>query len=341
MLRWQRTRTSAGRPYFVRIRTATGYVLFVTACIIAAALYLYSRAPGESSEELAVQQHIKALPTQTFCAKPRPPLVCAHGGLASKGTAPPNTAEAFQSALRLGVDCVEVDVARTRDGSLVVLHVRELQQLVDGMSRPQQRELLQRAGVQEVSRLQVGDLVLSDILSLSWSPGGQKVLTVKEAIMLTQGQVDSVILDVKTYQDKRGRPEDGSLIAEQVVVMVHDTGCSNCLIWAKSDQVMLDVKRLSPGQRAGYIVMNETEAVRREGMHQPLRLRGLEVVGMHFGMVDSYHLQLIHAAEIQLYSWTINNASLMHQVLDVGVDALVTNEPRMVMEAIDSRLSQC
>ena len=43
----------------------------------------------------------------------------------------------------------------------------------------------------------------------------------------------------------------------------------------------------------------------------------------------------------QLHSWTINNASLMRSVLDVGVDAVVTNLPHMAMEAIESRLQQC
>jgi|LauGreSBDMM110SN_4_FD.fasta_scaffold1266559_1 hypothetical protein len=31
----------------------------------------------------------------------------------------------------------------------------------------------------------------------------------------------------------------------------------------------------------------------------------------------------------------------MRAVLDVGVDAVVTNAPRMAMEAIESRLYQC
>lgn len=54
------------------------------------------------------------LPMQT-----RPPLVCAHGGDSSD--APPNSADAFQAALRAGVDCVEIDVARTADNHLVRL----------------------------------------------------------------------------------------------------------------------------------------------------------------------------------------------------------------------------
>ena len=74
------------------------------------------------------------------------------------------------------------------------------------------------------------------------------------------------------------------------------TGCTNCLIWAKSDDVVRHINRISPGQRSGYIVMNETEAARKAAMHLPLRMAAPEVVGMHFAMVDTYHLRLLHAA---------------------------------------------
>lgn len=41
------------------------------------------------------------------------------------------------------------------------------------------------------------------------------------------------------------------------------------------------IQRLSPGQRTGYVVMNETEAVRKEGMQHPLRIKvGVESVGV-------------------------------------------------------------
>jgi hypothetical protein len=42
---------------------------------------------------------------------------------------------------------------------------------------------------------------------------------------------------------------------------------------AKSDTVVETIKRLSPGQRAGFIVMNETAQAISEGMHLPLRMQ--------------------------------------------------------------------
>ena len=43
------------------------------------------------------------------------------------------------------------------------------------------------------------------------------------------------------------------------------------------------------------------------------------MVGMHFGMVDKYHLDLLHGAGKQLHAWTINHVDLMRRML-VGVD---------------------
>ena len=48
------------------------------------------------------------------------PLVIAHRGASSD--APENTAAAFEAAIALGVDAVELDVRRTSDGVLVVHH---------------------------------------------------------------------------------------------------------------------------------------------------------------------------------------------------------------------------
>ena len=57
-------------------------------------------------------------------------MICAHGGNAPGAGAPPNTLPAFRAAISAGFSCVELDVAATMDGHLVVLHVRELDQLL-------------------------------------------------------------------------------------------------------------------------------------------------------------------------------------------------------------------
>lgn len=116
----------------------------------------------------------------------------------------------------------QVDVARTRDGVLVVLHVRELQELVSawllsqqhpharsehGESTPPSPRMLPGDthtpwGVQ-LSQLQVGDLSWGELQRLRWPGTDQGVLRVAEAITLTSPYVDCVTLDIKTYVDRQ------------------------------------------------------------------------------------------------------------------------------------------
>ena len=88
----------------------------------------------EAERDSAAELHtLHQQPSQRFCSLP-PPLVCAHGGDAT--SVPPNSAAAFLAAIAGGTRCVEVDVARTKDGKLVVLHSRELLQLLRLAGRP-------------------------------------------------------------------------------------------------------------------------------------------------------------------------------------------------------------
>mmetsp|Transcript_29286 Transcript_29286/g.93719 ORF Transcript_29286/g.93719 Transcript_29286/m.93719 type:complete len:136 (+) Transcript_29286:87-494(+) len=123
--------------------------------------------------------------------------------------------------------------------------------------------------------------------------------------------------------------------------LVQEKECNACLVWAKSDHVVRAAKRLSPSTRAGYVVMNETEANRADGKHELLRLKEPEVVAMHHAMVTDKVLRDVHWAGKELHAWTANTPGMMRRLLDVGVDAIVTNHPATLLEAVQRRWLRC
>ncbi|KAF5841138.1 PLC-like phosphodiesterase [Dunaliella salina] len=305
------------------------HVLLGLACIVAVfQLLVLSRWRVHEDKEPVGKQ-----PSTAFCSK-LPPTICAHGGDTSTGL-PPNTAAAFQQAIALGSGCVEIDVARTSDNVLIVLHPRDLETLLGEAWHPD---------------LQVGDLSWHDISRLAWAAPQEKhradraaksndyrVLTAAEAVQMTSPFMD-IILDAKT-SDRN--PSDEQEMADALVHLVYNTRCNNCLIWAKSDKVVDLIKDLSPAQRTGYILMNNSEAAISQGMHLPLRGVQGEVVGAHHGMIDSVLLGLLHQHNKQLYAWTINEDQVLERLLDIGVDALVTNKPGAALTKIQSLLILC
>jgi hypothetical protein len=187
----QRSATRSGR---------TTTALLALAVLAAVALLLYRWAPQQQSQETSgseeeqrdserEMQLLHQRPSRRFCQLP-PPLVCAHGG--DSGAAPPNTAAAFAAALRGGARCVEVDVARTRDGHLVVLHSRELQHLL----RLAGRAPAQQSPAQPPP--QVGDFTWAEVQQLRWE-GGEGVEAVEAVVRLVQANTDQITLDVKTH----------------------------------------------------------------------------------------------------------------------------------------------
>ncbi|XP_078156134.1 PLC-like phosphodiesterases superfamily protein [Carex rostrata] len=249
----------------------------------------------------------------------KPPLVCAHGGDSSK--AAPNTMEAFRIALQSRVDCIEVDVSRTSDGFLVALHDRDLQRIsgnrtakVGHMTFNEIREL--DAGYESTKELQK-----------------QIVPLVENALELTSESVRQVILDIKV-----GPPLYEQGLAEETLSIVKKTKCKNCLIWAKSDAVAMDVINLSQDVMVGYIVMKDplTGAASKVG-----RIKGAHVGGVYHPLVNEKLLRNFHRRGEKVYAWTVDDTDSMQRMLTERVDAIVTSDPTLLIQFMQDSRSEC
>ena len=102
-------------------------------------------------------------------------IAVAHRGGA--GLAPENTLAAVHRALAGGADVVEIDVHRTRDGELVVLHDADVRRTTDAATALPGRE-----------SYAVADLTLADVRRLdagSWKDArfaGERVPTLAEVV---------------------------------------------------------------------------------------------------------------------------------------------------------------
>ena len=135
-----------------------------------------------------------------------PPLVCAHGGDAT--VAAPNTLAAMNAALEAGAQCIEVDVALTKDGSVVCLHMRQLTQWTDQsllqVHLKRKRGWLQQScsafDIAEIQACisQVGDLTLAEVLDLQ-GPQNETVPLLEDVIRLLHHGVTRLIIDIKLH----------------------------------------------------------------------------------------------------------------------------------------------
>lgn len=248
-----------------------------------------------------------------------PPLVCAHGGDSSR--APPNTMTSFRLAIRSQVDCVEIDASRSRDGVLVALHDRDLQNITgDDTSK-------------------VGDLSISQIKGLDAGFGfakefqNQEVPTLDDALQFVSESVKQVIVDVKV-----GPPHFQQGLAEELLSVINRTQCRNCIIWAKLDTLGRELMQLSRDIMVGYIVMKDPITGIQSDL---LRMEGAEVIGVYHGLVNEKLVNLAHRAGKKVYAWTVDDIESMQKMLLVGVDSIITSQPNSLQKMIEYMRNQC
>ncbi len=80
--------------------------------------------------------------------RPEKPLVIAHRGYSR--VAPENTLLAYQKAIEVGADMVEMDINLTKDGELVMIHDHFLERTTNGFG------LVQDCTLDELKQLDAG-----------------------------------------------------------------------------------------------------------------------------------------------------------------------------------------
>jgi len=161
------------------------------------------------------------------------PAVVAHRG--ASGHRPEHTLEAYRTAIRMGVDDIELDLVATRDGVLVARHDLELSPTTDVARQPALAHLRRTLAVDGVAQRGwfVQDLTLAELKTLATRErlpgtrpgntsydGAEGVPTLTEVLAMVgaesarRGRAVGVLLELKhaTHHDAAGLPLDVPLM---------------------------------------------------------------------------------------------------------------------------------
>ncbi|XP_057973043.1 glycerophosphodiester phosphodiesterase GDPD4 isoform X5 [Malania oleifera] len=150
---------------------------------------------------------------------------------------------------------------------------------------------------------------------------------------LISNSVRQVILDAKV-----GPPSFEKGLAKDILSIVKRTGCRNCLVWAKSDNLARDMIKLSADVMVGYIVMRDPSTGARSNL---LRMKNAGVVGVYHPLVDEKLVRILHGRNKMVYAWTVDDVDSMQKMLFQHVDAVVTSNPSLFQSLMQDMRTQC
>jgi glycerophosphoryl diester phosphodiesterase len=212
--------------------------------------------------------------------------------------APGNTIASFDAALAAGVDMVEFDVLRLRDGRLVLAH--------DYADAARREPPTLDEGLDHFAGEAYMDVELDVDLKL---PGYER--EVVEALsrrgLLERSLVSSTYLE---SMDRLGELAPGLRRGWSIPRARRD--------YTRSP--------LAPG---AYALMRLLRAVLPRRAGRMLRAGRFEAVMAHWLLVSPRLVQSVRRENGQLYAWTVDDGRRIDRLASLGVDGVITNDPRL------------
>lgn len=230
------------------------------------------------------------------------PIVTAHRGFSA--AAPENTLPAFQLAIDQGCERAELDVQMTKDGVVMVTHDTNMHRCTG------RNQNIYDLTYDEVRKLDAG----------RWfgkKYAGTKVPTLAEVLDLCKGKIE-LNIEIKP---NAATPE----LETETLRIIHEKGFeNNCVITSQSYETLCKVKELAPGISTGYILAL--------GVGSYYNLPAADFFSVESTFITSGMVQQVHLRGKTVSAWTVNREEDASDLLNLGVDDIITDKPGMVQQ---------
>lgn len=238
----------------------------------------------------------------------RTPWIVAHRG--ASGHAPENTIAAFERAVQLGAEFIETDLHLTRDARFVAIHDNTLGRTTNGH------------GI-------VGDHTLAELRQLDagmWFDRQfmeQRIPTLDEVLEFAR------VHDVVFYLEIKYGAAWGMHHA-LVGALGNVENASRTVVISFDGATLGSIRRLEAAIMMGLLV----DDARGDPVKAAVEV-GARQLCPRADIVTKELVERAHGADLQVVTWTVNDADKMRAVIAAGVDGIMTDFPdrlRIVLE---------
>ncbi|MET8027331.1 glycerophosphodiester phosphodiesterase [Streptomyces avermitilis] len=237
------------------------------------------------------------------------PIAFAHRGGAADGLE--NTTVQFRRAVAAGYRYIETDVHTTSDGKLVAFHDPTLDRVTDGAGR-------------------IADLPWADVRHARVA-GSEPVPLFEELLETFPG--------VRWNVDVKAEPALRPLLDLIERMNAWDRVC----IGSFSEARVARAQRLAGPRLATSYGIRGVLSLRLRSWGIPAALRrsaiAAQVPRSQSGVpvADHRFVRAAHARGLQVHVWTVNDPHQMHQLLDLGVDGIMTDHIDTLRKVLEDR----
>jgi glycerophosphoryl diester phosphodiesterase len=274
-----------------------------------------------------------------------PALIIGHRG--ASAVAPENTLAAFQMAIAMGADGIELDVQLSADGEPVVIHDKRVDRTSDGAGYVAELTVAQLDALDAAwlfkQRLKTRPRLRAKIERLAGSPGpgytlGRQPIPRLTTVLehLSGSGLARIYVEIKGSEATRQELLTRTLAAIQRLNLQ-----AIVTVLSFDHSISLSTKHLSPALRTAVTIPG---LVRKLPTARSIVLAAqaakADEVALHFSVASARIVHTLHEEGLEVSVWTANRKLIMRRLVALGVDSIMTNHVdrlRSVVEGYDSR----
>lgn len=239
------------------------------------------------------------------------PLVFAHRG--ASGYMPENTIPAFEEAIKMGADGIELDIHKTKDGQLVVIHDEKIDRTSNGKG-------------------EIKDYTLEELRKYNYNathPECEKadIPTMREVFELIKPTDLIINIELKNgvvfYEN----------LEEDILAMTKEFEMEDRVIYSSFNHYsIMKIKELDPSARVGFLYMDGT-------LNMPEYGKEHGVEALHpalYNVQYPNYVERCHELGLKINTWTVNSKNYLNMACQMGLDGIITNYPDVALEIVNS-----
>jgi glycerophosphoryl diester phosphodiesterase len=241
-------------------------------------------------------------------------LVFGHRG--ASAYAPMNTIPAFELAAEQGADGIELDVHRSRDGAVVVIHDFTVENATAANGS---------AKITDMTLAQIKELDVGEWFDDRFS--GTQVPTLDE-IFEAVGSRLYINVEIKSVSLKT----DGVEQAVADIIARHDMK-QRVIVSSFNPLALVRFRQIIPDVPLGYLYAPEMPTLPSQMMVSLT----YEATHPYHEMIDEEFVTEAKRNNYRVNTWTVNDPARAIQLSDMGVDLIITDKPDVIREALIAR----
>ena len=258
------------------------------------------------------------------------------GHRGARAVLPENTLAAFEYALELGVDTLELDMGVTKDGAVIVVHDQKINPVICQFKDGRQIEddlWIHQMSLSEIKEIDCGTKI-NPRFADQHPRAGSEIPTLEEVFRLVEQspleKAKTVLFNIETKSDPSiiyAQPSPQEFVKAVLAVVEKFDLSERVCIQSFDHRTLIETYHLAP-QMLTSALFDEAP---KDWVKATAQAKA-NIVSPDFKLIDSESVTTMQQAGLRVIPWTANHARDWDNLIELNVDGIITDDPQALLE---------